>query len=292
MMANQQEILSRALKSDVYAKHVQTPTYITSKSNAGGNAQSINYSNLKGSFGGSGGGLRYSGSGNPPSNYYSMSTPITPTTSAAIPDYIQGQRRAYRDIIEQQRAQIDAQGNNGGSDDYTMSDAERFNTQLQNAYLMQQLGYNVNFNDGQMIYSKDQSDSMTPYGAYGYGSDKGPIYETDWIKANQLATQQAQETYKYPPAGQDRYGRPIEYNNQAYGNSYDSYGYYRPYKRTYYRRKYYNRYYSNYNQRYNGSYYNNSQRYNNNNYYRRNSYNSYNRQSYNRNNYNRNRWYG
>lgn len=122
-------------------------------------------------------------------------------------------------------------------DVYTYDDSELFNQQLQNAYLMQQLGYSVDFKDGEMQYSKiaDQP-SYTPYGAYGYGESSPYVYETDWLAQNQAKTQMPRENYYYKPSNYDYSG----YSNYGYyGDSYNN-QYYSRYGQRYskYRRQY------------------------------------------------------
>lgn len=136
--------------------------------------------------------------------------------------------------------------------DYSLSDAELFNTQLENAYLLKQLGYDVDFQGDDMVYSKSGSGDYTPYGAYGYGQESPYYYEEDYYTGLQKSNSQ------YP-----RY-------DYYYGSYYNSYA---P------SNGYYNRYYSNHGQRYQYSGYRNYRRYNS----RRNYYaNRYNRRKFSR----------
>lgn len=279
-------IPSKYLKSK-YQSNVTTPSFIkpqastgmsiaTNKSTTG---NKINFSSFKGSFGGgsSGGGANIPAPVNLP-----MSTPETPSPGA-LP--YSGWMAKQNDIIAKQNAYIDAmQAGGSGDGGYRLSDAELFNQQLENAYLMKSLGYNVDFQDGQMVYSKSEQDYLTPYGEYGYGGSQGAVYESDWLAANQQL-QYPPEQFTYPPSS-------------SAGN-YDSY--YQDYQPQYSRNGYYDQYYSNYAQRYYGNgyngysrgdgynRYNNYNRYQKYNRYKSNRYNGYNR---NNNSYNRYRWYG
>lgn len=245
------------------------------------------FSGFKGSYGdgGMGGGVSIaapSPSSGPLPNVVGMPmssrTNITP--SASINPYLG--RPGWMEDYKRRAGILDESktGQQHSGDDYTLSDAELWNTQLENAYLMKQLGYDVDFQDGEMVYNRRiEPDYLTSYGEYGYGDKTQAVYETDWLRANQAAVQPTQERYTYPPSGQ-------EYYQQS--------GYRRPYPRNGYR----SRYYSGYSQRYNGygGYYGNRYGGNYRNGYRRyngyNDYNGYNRYRNNNSYYNRNRWYG
>lgn len=142
----------------------------------------------------------------------------------------------------------------GGGGDYSLSDAELFNAQLENAYLMQQLGYDVDFRGGEMIYSRTYQPQVSQYG--GYGTQSSPlIYESDWLQ-QQTGQPQYQTSPGYYPGYQSyQQGRPYYPGNRGYYNNYGN-NYY-PSQKGYWRNGYYNRYYSNYGQRY-GYYQNNN----------------------------------
>lgn len=94
----------------------------------------------------------------------------------------------------------------------TLSEEELWNTQLQNAVLMRELGYGVSFQDGEMVY--DRMDYLEPYGNYGYQASN-LVYEDDY----QL--QQAQQMSQYQP----QYPR-YQYQTDAYSSYSQQYPWY------------------------------------------------------------------
>lgn len=265
------------------SQFVNTGSSSTPKSNLGFK-NTLDFSGFQGSFSGDSGSVSGSISGRPSPNL-PMSYPGNITPSASINPYL---GRQYSQQSYQRGYQDSQQSDSSEDAGYTMSDAELWNMQLQNAVMMKSLGYGVDFQDGEMQYSKVNHDSLTPYGAYGYQQDQNAVYETDWLMANQAKVQPVQERYTYPPSNYQR-------NNYGYQRGYQR-NYNRGYQRPYSRNGYYSRYYSGYTQRYNGynGYYGNQysgyNRYGNNRYAR--DKNGYNRNYSRYNNNNRNRWYG
>jgi hypothetical protein len=145
---------------------------------------------------------------------------------------------------------------------YTLADSESWQTQLENALMLQQLGYTVTFDDaGNMNIERTDTSQEASYNPYGYQYGPQPVYEEDLAAGT--VQQASQQQYQGP---QDYYG-----NRYGWGGypSYDSYQYPRQQPR-YYRYGYRNQYYSGYGQRYNygrsrygRSYYNRRRRYNN-----------------------------
>lgn len=188
-------------------------------------------------------------------SYWPQSTPENPTPSAGP-----GNTVVYPSYTSPQYQAPIAQGESGGGggsgfSGYSQNDAELWNTQLENAYLMQQLGYNVDFQNGEMVYSR--SYIPTKYGSYGTYDSGNVVYESDYMRQNPSAYQTPAERVYYPSSGSGYTG-------------YSDYGYYSRSRKPY-RNRYYSRYYSNYGQRYNGygSYGNSSQFYNSNRRYNR-----------------------
>lgn len=113
----------------------------------------------------------------------------------------------------------------------TLSDAEKWNLQLENAVMMKQLGYGVSFVGDEMVYA--QQDYLTQYGQYGYQANY-PMYEDYWSQ---------DRGYQHPYSAQRQsYSSP--YRGQYQSNSYSGgYGYWPRYG-------YQTNYYSAYSQRY------------------------------------------
>lgn len=113
---------------------------------------------------------------------------------------------------------------------YSISDAELFNMQLENAYLMQSLGYDVDFQGKEMVYSKSPEQYQpSVYGAYGQQSSPY-IYESDYLLLQQQrAAPQYYHSYgNYP---QEWQYEPYQYNGQRYNNDYSGYNGYNGYNR-------------------------------------------------------------
>lgn len=120
------------------------------------------------------------------------------------------------------------------SSDWTYGQSDLFNQQLQNAVLMQQLGYSVDIDDGQFIYERRSLSSLSPYGAYGY-EPTPMMWESDYYRSQQ---QPSSWDYGYSTPAYDSY--------YYSGNGYQRYGG-RQYTKPLYRRRRYNNYYNGYN---------------------------------------------
>lgn len=148
----------------------------------------------------------------------------------------------------------------------TMSDVDALNKQLENAIMMQKLGYDATFDDGTITYSKAEEEPYYPetqektyqYSQYGaYGESPSPLmYESDYMMAQEAAYRQEQYTprndWGYQGYNRNYYRKPY---NRYYNGGYRNYN-----NQNYNQNGYYNRYYSNYGQRYYGNNYNNSRR--------------------------------
>lgn len=154
--------------------------------------------------------------------------------------------------VEALRSIQPGSGGSGGYVDATPLENQQFlNAQLQNALLMQNLGYGVDISpEGQYTFQRPSYDYLTQYGSYGQAASPY-VYESDYLRAQPHAYQQTQERSTYPRYQQDQY-------------QYDDYGYYgQP--------RYQNGYYSRYGQRYYPrSYYQRGGNYNRNRYYNQN----------------------
>lgn len=155
--------------------------------------------------------------------------------------------------------------------DYTKSQSDAFTDQLEQAVLLERLGYDVKFKDGQMeIYEESQNPveyvgyQTTPYDPGYY--DKDIMFEEDYYALINQDSQPEITSYNQRPS-HPGYRTPGYYTRGYYNNGYN--GYSRPYYRNNYysnyrySNRYQNRYYSNYSQRYNSGYYNGYNNYNN-----------------------------
>lgn len=208
------------------------------------------------------------------STHYNTSYPVlpgqgfssmeTPTPSAAIHRPIPGYKV-----------------NEGRNDEYTSKNDDyisqsEWNQYLENARIMQLLGYDVEFDsEGNIIYTKQQEAEessyygISPYDEYNTGlSSHNAVYESDYLRLQQQQNQGYNQYNDWKPQRNSYYS---QYYSE-YPNQYDNY---------LYNGQRYNQY-SGYNQYRNNGYYNNYTRYNQG--YRR-QYN-YGRSDWNANRYN------
>lgn len=132
------------------------------------------------------------------------------------------------------------------TDDSPEYDPYYFGQELENAIMLEKLGYDVSFNDGQMLIespseSSDTYYQTTPYEVYPQ-SEGNLIYESDYINQQmQLASQYQSPSYGFMPNQYysqyySDYGQ--RYYDNAYQNGFYQDGYYDPYYRNNYRRQY------------------------------------------------------
>lgn len=114
----------------------------------------------------------------------------------------------------------------GSSPEYSYSDAELWNMQLENAYLMKALGYDVDFQDGEMVYSRNSGYEYSPYGAYGYADNSSYYYGQDYYNQYMPYDDYYYQTDYYSPYDYYDYRyTPYAYDRQRFYNS-NRYGYY------------------------------------------------------------------
>lgn len=181
------------------------------------------YTRFKGNYGSGSSTASYSGSSNQGMSYDSGSVAMgTVYRAVGYP----GQRQSSPNITV-----------NVPEGARTLSDAELFNLQLENAVMMQQLGYKASFSGDEIVYSPQ--DYLTQYGQYGYEPSK-LYYESDYqmAQAQQMASSQAwdmpQRGYYSQKGGYyPRYGYQTEYYS-GYSQGYPYYNYYRNRRNNYY----------------------------------------------------------
>lgn len=147
----------------------------------------------------------------------------------------------------------------GGSSEpdwYSLSDAELFNTELENALMLQQLGYSVEFdNQGYMNIDRRNLAVLEPYGAYGLYNNEPLLYEDAFepyedFYGNEMYPSY-EDLYGYPDGGYRQSTKPLYRGRRKYYNGYRSSGgeYYRGQssnRRRYpYKKRRYNDYYGN-----------------------------------------------